>query len=54
MASNLGSDIRHLEGAVTRLVAYSTIMGSEIDLPKELEDYMIEWDFYNGDHKLEW
>lgn len=43
MASNLGSDIRHLEGAVTRLVAYSTIMGSEIDLNlaiEALKDYI--------------
>ena len=43
MASNLGSDIRHLEGAVTRLVAYSTIMGSEIDLNlaiDALKDYI--------------
>ena len=37
MASNLGSDIRQLEGAVTRLVAYSTIMGSEIDLDLAIE-----------------
>ena len=43
MASNLGSDIRQLEGAVTRLVAYSTIMGSEIDLNlaiEALKDYI--------------
>ncbi len=43
MASNLGSDIRMLEGAVTRLVAYSTIMGSEIDLSlaiEALKDYV--------------
>lgn len=43
MASNLGSDVRSLESAVTRLVAYSTIMGSEIDLPlavDALTDYV--------------
>jgi len=43
MASNMGSDIRQLEGAVTRLVAYSTIMGSEIDLNlaiEALKDYI--------------
>ena len=43
MASNLGSDIIQLEGAVTRLVAYSTIMGSEIDLNlaiEALKDYI--------------
>ena len=43
MASNLGSDIRQLEGAVTRLVAYSRIMGSEIDLNlaiEALKDYI--------------
>jgi len=43
MALNLGSDIRLLEGSVTRLVAYSTIMGSDIDidLAKEaLKDYV--------------
>ena len=43
MATNLGSDIRQLEGAVTRLVAYSTIMGSEIDLNlaiEALKDYV--------------
>ena len=28
VASNIGSDVRQLEGAITRLVAYSTIMGS--------------------------
>lgn len=33
IASNVGSDVRHLEGAITRLLAYSTIMsGSEINL----------------------
>lgn len=43
MASNLGSDIRMLEGSVTRLVAYSTIMGAEIDLNlamEALKDYV--------------
>ncbi len=43
MASNLGSDVRLLEGSVTRLVAYSTIMGAEIDLPlaiEALKDYI--------------
>ena len=43
MASNLGSDIRLLEGSLTRLVAYSTIMGSEIDLNlaiEALKDYI--------------
>ena len=43
MASNLGSDIRQLEGAVTRLVAYSTIMGSAIDIDlavEALKDYV--------------
>lgn len=33
IASNVGSDVRHLEGSITRLLAYSTIMGgSEITL----------------------
>lgn len=33
MASNIGNDVRNLEGAITRLLAYSTIMGgSKIDL----------------------
>lgn len=43
MALNLGSDIRLLEGSVTRLVAYSTIMGSDIDLElakEALKDYV--------------
>ena len=43
MATNLGSDVRQLEGAVTRLVAYSTIMGSEITLSlaiEALKDYV--------------
>ena len=43
MATNLGSDVRQLEGAVTRLVAYSTIMGSEITLNlaiDALKDYV--------------
>ena len=29
IASNIGPDVRHLEVAITRLVAYSTIMGGE-------------------------
>lgn len=33
IASNVGSDVRHLEGSITRLLAYSTIMGgAEITL----------------------
>jgi len=27
IASNIGNDVRHLEGSITRLLAYSTIMG---------------------------
>ena len=37
MASNIKSNVRLLEGAVTRLVAYSTIMSSEIDLNLAME-----------------
>lgn len=38
IASNIGPDVRHLEGAITRLVAYSTIMGGEkIDLDLAIE-----------------
>ncbi len=38
IASNIGPDVRHLEGAITRLVAYSTIMGGkDIDLDLALE-----------------
>lgn len=43
MASNIKSNVRLLEGAVTRLVAYSTIMSSEIDLNlamEALKDYI--------------
>ena len=43
MATNLGSDIRQLEGSLTRLIAYSTIMGTEIDLNlamEALKDYI--------------
>lgn len=43
LASNLGNDVRQLESAVTRLVAYSTIMGTEIDLNvaiEALKDYI--------------
>lgn len=33
IASNVGNDVRHLEGSITRLLAYSTIMGgAEITL----------------------
>ena len=43
IASNVGSDVRHLEGAITRLIAYSTIMGGEtinLDLAIEaLKDF---------------
>ena len=43
IASNIGPDVRHLEGAITRLIAYSTIMGGEninLDLAIEaLKDY---------------
>ena len=43
IASNIGPDVRQLEGSITRLVAYSTIMGSEIDLNlaiEALKDYI--------------
>lgn len=44
IASNMGSDVRQLEGSVTRLLAYSTIMGgSEITLDlaiEALKDYI--------------
>lgn len=44
IASNMGSDVRQLEGAITRLVAYSTIMGGatiNVDLAIEaLKDYI--------------
>ena len=43
IASNIGPDVRHLEGAITRLIAYSTIMGGEkitLDLALEaLKDF---------------
>ena len=38
MASNIGSDVRHLDGAMTRLVAYSAMMwGAEINLDLAIE-----------------
>jgi len=38
IASNMGSDVRQLEGSITRLVAYSTIMGgSKITLNLAIE-----------------
>ena len=38
IASNCGSDVRNLEGAITRLYAYSAIMGlNELTLEKALE-----------------
>lgn len=43
MASNIGTDIRQLEGSVNRLMAYSTMMCAEIDLPlaiEALKDYV--------------
>ncbi len=44
IASNMGSDVRQLEGSVTRLVAYSAIMGGaeiNVDLAIEaLKDYI--------------
>ncbi len=43
MASNIGTDIRQLEGSVNRLMAYSTMMGAEIDLNlaiEALKDYV--------------
>jgi len=44
IASNMGSDVRQLEGSITRLLAYSTIMGgSEITLDlaiEALKDYV--------------
>ena len=44
IASNVGSDVRHLEGSITRLLAYSTIMGGAditLDLAIEvLKDYV--------------
>ena len=45
IASNIGPDVRHLEGAITRLAAYSTIMGGEeIDLDLAIEALK---DFHN-------
>lgn len=44
IATNMGSDVRQLEGSITRLLAYSTIMnGSNIDLDlaiEALKDYI--------------
>ena len=44
IATNIGPDVRHLEGAITRLIAYSAIMGGEVinlDLAIEaLKDYV--------------
>ncbi len=44
IASNMGSDVRQLEGSITRLVAYSTIMGGAsitVELAIEaLKDYI--------------
>ena len=38
IASNIGTDVRHLEGSITRLIAYSTIMGGvEITLDLAIE-----------------
>ncbi len=38
IASNMGSDVRQLEGSITRLVAYSTIMGGvKIDINLAIE-----------------
>lgn len=37
MASNLGTDIRQLEGSLNRLIAYSTMMGKSIDLELAME-----------------
>ena len=38
IASNIGSDVRQLEGSITRLVAYSTIMGGvKIDINLAIE-----------------
>jgi len=44
IASNVGNDVRHLEGSIIRLLAYSTIMGGDditLDLAIEvLKDYV--------------
>ena len=43
MASNIGTDIRSLIGSLTRLIAYSTMMGAEIDINlaiEALKEYM--------------
>ncbi len=38
IASNIGNDVRQLEGSITRLIAYSTIMGgAEINLDLAIE-----------------
>lgn len=37
IASNIGTDIRSLVGSLTRLLAYSTMMGSEITLETAIE-----------------
>ena len=43
MASNIGTDIRQLEGSINRLMAYSTMMGQKITLDlamDALKDYV--------------
>ena len=37
MASNIGTDIRQLEGSINRLMAYSTMMGQKITLDLALD-----------------
>ncbi len=43
IASNIGTDIRNLEGSLNRLFAYSSMMGADIDLDlaiDALKDYL--------------
>ncbi len=52
MASNISGNIRNLEGSITRLVAYSTIMGAEITLPlaiEALKDYINKGSYEKND-----
>ncbi len=52
MASNLGTDIRQIEGSINRLMAYSTMMGQEINLHlamDALKDYVNKGFSEDGD-----
>ena len=51
---NIGSENLQLLKKYILANVLKSMTGYDYHLTQEQEDYMIEWDFYNGPNKLEW